>query len=616
MYIPSFSFPRFFAYVWTIVLALSLVFYGAFVYQSAGKFTEFAIGCDPFGYLIMAKDFREARAQSVFHLPDFALKDQQTQKLIHFYDSLQVPSDQWKEAVAPHAHHYFAGSRQVGPQYPPGTGFILSLFPSGKAVQSLNKVLCTFFVLLGVITLLYAAYRNAWRSIGLIALFIYTILEVIYRISNASFSINALLLPLIAAILLLLFPGRTRLMPLLTGFLAGCLLGVAIDARIPIILLLPGVFVLSLDTFSLRSIQLKHLHRAIAFIVGLLLLGFLPLAIYQQAMTGSWYLSTYTGADNSLPTLQFLQTNIDFYFRGGQGSRWNINLFLMLCGAAAMLGYVFSKNGSLHWKKILVACLFLWATSVLYFLTHQAKTLYYMLPSILATACVLSFGSLKIENAWVLSRSPFLNQAKNGWQWLLLLTMVIILLLPSVFTIHRIYFLTSSIKNIHFLLPGVLIIACIVAFALLQPGKGKPERRYSLRSPYLLILLIAFMLPSYISLAHFCRAWRDWTLENPDTIPIIQLPAELVKPNAWLWADLYTGTVRYYTGKPAFKIVTNSSKLREQLYHFLAREGDTQYILNDSDGSENMLHEAEKLGAHLTARGKIGEYTYYRVDWQ
>src|SRR5688572_27328686 len=116
--------------IWTLALGLALCFYGLIVFDKSAQVLEYANGCDAFGYLSMAKKFRET---SRFKWPEFSLEDDRTRKLVHLLRSEGLPQAKWSELVAPHAYHYFPVSGKVGPQYPPGTGWVLSLFEEGKA---------------------------------------------------------------------------------------------------------------------------------------------------------------------------------------------------------------------------------------------------------------------------------------------------------------------------------------------------------------------------------------------------------------------------------------------------------------------------------------------------
>src|SRR5271166_1323331 len=125
-------------YVWICALAFSLLVAAQNCYRGCQRIEEYAYACDPFGYLMMAREIREAAAK--WELPSFQIESPQIRALVDFMRSRNVPVPRWNELVAPHAHHYFPRSGYVGVQYPPGTGLALAIFPEGKAVRRLNTV--------------------------------------------------------------------------------------------------------------------------------------------------------------------------------------------------------------------------------------------------------------------------------------------------------------------------------------------------------------------------------------------------------------------------------------------------------------------------------------------
>src|SRR2546430_17187483 len=96
----------------------------------------------------MARQVRQAVAN--LDLPQFHLESSQTRLLIDLMQSRKVPLGLWEEMVAPHAHHYFPQAGGVGVEYPPGTGFMLGVFPEGQAVDCLNFATLALFFFTGV----------------------------------------------------------------------------------------------------------------------------------------------------------------------------------------------------------------------------------------------------------------------------------------------------------------------------------------------------------------------------------------------------------------------------------------------------------------------------------
>jgi hypothetical protein len=120
---------------------------------------EHPLGCDPFGYLRMAREIRQAASK--LEILQFSLESPQTRVLIDLMRSRNMPLPLWDEIVAPHAHHYFPQADHVGVQYPPGTGIALALFPEGEAVHRLNAAVMWLFLATGLLLLMFAAARQA-----------------------------------------------------------------------------------------------------------------------------------------------------------------------------------------------------------------------------------------------------------------------------------------------------------------------------------------------------------------------------------------------------------------------------------------------------------------------
>jgi hypothetical protein len=103
----------------------------------------------------------------------------------------------WDEMVAPLAYHYFPRANHLGVQYPPGAGLMLALFPEGRALHSLNRMVIAVFVAAGLLLLIVAAAKRVPFAAGFIILTMTLALEMLAKLDNASFSMNALMVPLL-----------------------------------------------------------------------------------------------------------------------------------------------------------------------------------------------------------------------------------------------------------------------------------------------------------------------------------------------------------------------------------------------------------------------------------
>ncbi len=211
------------------------------------QFEERAFGCDPFGYLCMAKEVRRAAAEGRF--PDYAIDTPHTRELIeHLKAQPNLPGPSWYTLTGPHAHHYQHRAGRVGPQYPPGTGAMFALFPQGEALHGLSITVIVVFSITGLLALGFAFVKRRWAAVGAVVLVLQTGFEVISRHGDASYSIIAVVLPLLVTVVRLVAARRWAVdrprLSRVAAFLAGAGFGFAVLVRIPVLFLLPGVAIL------------------------------------------------------------------------------------------------------------------------------------------------------------------------------------------------------------------------------------------------------------------------------------------------------------------------------------------------------------------------------------
>jgi hypothetical protein len=311
-----------------------------------------------------------------------------------------VAVPRWEEVVAPHAHHYMPQSGYVGVQYPPGTGLVLAMFPQGEAVYRLNRIVVFVFLAVGVVALVIAARKRAWASIGLVVLALSLGLMVLARLGALSFSMNAVLVPIVLTCLFSLLALRFRTADrdrhaLVCALLAGLCLGFATMIRLPSFLLSAGFLVLLWPGW--RNFRIKSL--PVAFALGVTITGVIPVVINQHNVAGAWYLSTYATVDAAPPTLERLGPNLSFFLGSGDASVDNWALVAGLLGLVGFLLLYMRRDNrlGLSWKQFVLAVSLLWLIPICYFLTHRITGAHYMISSIFATLTLIGFGALAME---------------------------------------------------------------------------------------------------------------------------------------------------------------------------------------------------------------------------
>src|SRR6266850_3684123 len=134
--------------LWLCVLALSLGVSALTTERRAREVEEYAALCDPFGYLQIAQDTRQAAAAG--RLPNFSIESNHARLLIEMMKSRAVPVSHWDDLVAPLCYHYSPRADHIGVQYPPGAGLMLAIFPQGEALHSLDRVVILLFAVTGL----------------------------------------------------------------------------------------------------------------------------------------------------------------------------------------------------------------------------------------------------------------------------------------------------------------------------------------------------------------------------------------------------------------------------------------------------------------------------------
>ena len=544
---------RLLGYAWLFALGIALVCAALSTDRRTRLVEEYAWLCDPFGYLQIAQDVRQAAATR--SLPDFSIESPHNRLLIDMMKSRGLPLRFWDDMVAPLCHHYFPKADHIGVQYPPGTGFMLALFPEGEALHSLDRVVIGLFVVVGLLMLVIAAVRRTWFAAGFVILALSLGLEMLARIDNASFSINAMFAPLLLSSLCLcaafgLRAGGTRSAYLVFLFtcLAGILFGFAVLVRLQVAFLIPGVLVL------LWPDRLRDWYKSIlvAFVSGVLLGGVLPLMMNQSRLTGAWYLSTYGIGNTDPPTLRAFWPNFHFYFDSDKPSQYNWALGVMLISCLAL--FVWTRRRAaptgppkfllpLNWRRVGLAALTMWLIPTVYFLTHEVTGHHYPIPQTFGAVLLLALAAIRLEGN---------NRAEKT-------------------DVGRLSLALQLIGLVVALAPGVSALAL---------------------------------------------AWSNYVPPSAERRPRqFILPADLADDRAWVWADELSGALWYYARKPAHKINFTSPETRLLVFEFVRGRGEPQYLIADGPDMQRMQVEMVQLGATLEQRGEVDGYPYFLIHW-
>jgi hypothetical protein len=539
--------------VWLTALGVTLVAAALTTDRRTRQVEENPSFCDPFGYLQMAQEIRHSAAAGT--TPEFVLETPHTRLLIKLMQSQQVPLPIWDEMVAPLAYHYFPVADHVAVQYSPGAGLALSAFPEGRALHGLNRFVIAIFLIAGLIVLVVAAVKRLPLAAGFFILALNVGLEILANLNDASFSVNALLAPLLLSGLCLAVAGllrtdkrRSLYLAWVLTLIAGLLFGFSILARIPTLLMLPGVVILLWP----EKLRTWYKSALLAFTSGVFLGGVLPLAIHQSRVAGAWYLPTY-GHENTLPhKLEYVWPNVSFYLNSARAGMENWVLPVILVGLVGLIVWLrraaspanepaFVRRPTV--LRLLAAAVLMLVLSNAFFLTHAIPNDYYQWPAVFGAVLLLALGAFALErhSATTLSKA-------DGVRRVLLVVAFILSLAPGLIVMKR------------------------VRDNYLPPTTEHPPKRFL-------------------------------------------VPAELADESAWLWSDGLSGTFWYYARKPTHKITSTDADTRELVFRFVKGRGEPQYLINDFPSMQAMADEIIHLGGTLEPRGQVDGYPYFLIHW-
>lgn len=281
-------------------------------------------------------------------------------------------------APAPLCHTLMSSGKWVI-QYPPGTGFLLSLFPEGSQVIGLFAVanLMIFFISAFAIALA-PSLRVIFLSASVASATQYFMINPV----KASYS-AAPTMVLCAAVGyltgMLLFSRKSQRsrMYILLGI--GLLLGIAVNIRIANILLSAGYLVaLSFCFFYKQTVA--SILEGVTF-SGALVVGLMPTLAANAINAGAPFSTTY-GAQDTLP--------VDLTFGIAGAYFFSIQGCLILL---ALLGAIYLLFAKFEQSRLLISLL-VTSNVVLnsaYFFSHPVFTPYYMMPIAMLSIWTLLF---------------------------------------------------------------------------------------------------------------------------------------------------------------------------------------------------------------------------------
>jgi hypothetical protein len=287
---------------------------------------------------------------------------------------------EWNDVKRIPCHTFIPAADKYVMQYPPGTGFALALFPSGFQVILLYVLTSAVAVGFAFIAL---ARASTFLLLMLVAAFGDAAIYLMINPTKASYSMapTMIVCALAGYLTARLFVAETR-HRLALAILVGGLLGIAVNYRLPNLLLASGYGVFLLVAF-LRARTRDTFLQGIAF-AGAFSIGMAPTLIANLINAGSPFSTTYGGVDVAPPELNanvLWQYFVDVQF-----------ILLVIAALWTVLILRFNRRSGARAAGLVVAGNLI--LNLLFFMTHPIFTPYYTVPVAMLSLWTLLFATL------------------------------------------------------------------------------------------------------------------------------------------------------------------------------------------------------------------------------
>jgi hypothetical protein len=291
---------------------------------------------------------------------------------------------------APFCHTFIPATGKRVIQYPPGTGFLLALFPDG--FQTIGLFISANVIIFLVSLVAIGRARSA-SAILLCGGFGFAALYFMINPTKASYSMAPTMVAcavtgLLTASLFSLQSVKGRLLMTLA---IGLLIGLSVNFRLPNLFLSGGYFVV----FGISFLSSRTLGSFLqGSLLGLgVLVGMAPTLIANAINAGSPFSTTY-GAQDTMPP-DFTFSSVSMYLSDIQG----ILIILAIVWVCRDL-IAASSRAAKNVAFVTAANLLI---NLAYFLTHPIAVVYYIMPIAMLSLWSLLFSFLMQE------REPLLN---------------------------------------------------------------------------------------------------------------------------------------------------------------------------------------------------------------
>jgi hypothetical protein len=309
---------------------------------------------------------------------DIVLDDDQ-----YFRGRLQaIGFPEWNDVKRFPCHTLIPDAGKYVLQYPPGTGFILSLFPAGFQVIPLYVLASVVAVGFSLIALTYAA---TFYRLLLVTAFGDSAIYLMINPTKASYSVapTMMVCALAGFLTAKLFKAEPR-HQLLLWALVGLLIGLSVNFRLPNLFLAAGYGLYLAGAFLLVRSR-ENLLQGLAFSAAFLI-GIMPTLIANAINAGSPFATTYGSVDAVPPEL-----NADILLR------YIVDIqFTLLAISVVWTAWLWrADRGRAGGVAVLVGANL--AVNLIFFMTHPIFTPYYIIPIDMLSLWTLLFATLGLR---------------------------------------------------------------------------------------------------------------------------------------------------------------------------------------------------------------------------
>jgi hypothetical protein len=299
---------------------------------------------------------------------------------------------EWKDVKRFPCHTWIPHAEKYVLQYPPGTGFILSLFPAGFQVIPLYVLTSVVAIGFSLIALTYAA---TFYRLLLVTAFGDSAIYLMINPTKASYSVapTMMVCALAGFLTAKLFKAEPRTQVLLWALL-GFLIGLSVNFRLPNLFLAAGYCLYLTGAFLLARSRATFLQGAsfgIAFLIGIA-----PTLIANAINAGSPFSTTYGGVDVAPPELNpavLLSYLVDVQF-----------ILLAISVGWTVLLWRFGRGRARQVTGLVALNL---AVNLIFFMTHPIFTPYYIIPIDMLSLWTLLFATLDLRGERAADRAAF-----------------------------------------------------------------------------------------------------------------------------------------------------------------------------------------------------------------